>query len=73
MVYVFILPDDINTDNVADISVLKGASATALYGPEGRNGVIIITSKTAEKGKAVIELDQSIALNQVTALPEYPE
>jgi TonB-linked SusC/RagA family outer membrane protein len=62
---------DINTDNVADISVLKGASATALYGPEGRNGVIIITSKKAEKGKAVIELDQSIALNQVSALPEY--
>jgi len=39
-------PNDINTDNVADISVLKGASATALYGPEGRNGVILI-----EKGR----------------------
>ena len=63
-------PNDINTDNVADISVLKGASATALYGPEGRNGVIIITSKTAEKGKAVIELDQSIAVNQLARLPE---
>ena len=63
-------PNDISTDNVADISVLKGASATALYGPEGRNGVIIITSKTAEKGKAVIELDQSIAVNQLARLPE---
>jgi TonB-dependent SusC/RagA subfamily outer membrane receptor len=43
---------DINTDNVADISVLKGASATALYGPEGRNGVIIITSKKSRKRKS---------------------
>ena len=33
-------------------------------------GVIIITSKTAEKGKAVIELDQSIAVNQLARLPE---
>jgi len=62
---------DINTDNVADISVLKGASATALYGPEGRNGVIIITSKKAEKGKAVIELDQSVSLNQLAQLPTF--
>lgn len=64
-------PNDINTDNVADISVLKGASATALYGPEGRNGVIIITSKKAEKGKAVIELDQSVAVNQLARLPDF--
>ena len=62
---------DINTDNVADISVLKGASATALYGPEGRNGVIIITSKKAKSGEATIELDQSIAVNQLSQLPPF--
>ena len=62
-------PTDINTDNVADISVLKGASATALYGPEGRNGVIIITSKKGTSGKANFEIDQSIAINQLAELP----
>ena len=64
-------PTDINTDNVADISVLKGASATALYGPEGRNGVIIITSKKGTSGKANFEIDQSIAINQLAELPPY--
>jgi len=32
---------DINTENVASMSVLKGAAATAVYGPDGRNGVIV--------------------------------
>ena len=50
---------DINVDNIADISVLKGASATAIYGPEGRNGVVVITSKVAEEGKATFQIDQS--------------
>jgi TonB-dependent SusC/RagA subfamily outer membrane receptor len=36
---------DINTDNIANISVLKGAAATALYGADAVNGVVIITSK----------------------------
>ena len=62
---------DINVDNVADISVLKGASATAIYGPEGRNGVVVITSKVAEEGKAQIQIDQSFTMNSVAAMPEY--
>ena len=40
---------DINPNNIAEINVLKGAAATALYGSRGQNGVIIITTK---KGKA---------------------
>ena len=62
---------DINTDNIADMSVLKGASATAIYGPDGRNGVIVITSKQAKKGRATFTIDQSIQVNQVSALPSY--
>ena len=62
---------DINPENVANISVLKGGSATALYGPEGRNGVVIITSKTAKKGKAIFEINHSTTINTVTNLPEY--
>ena len=61
---------DINTDNIADISVLKGGSATAIYGPDGRNGVIVITTKQAEKGAASINVDYATTVNSVTNLPE---
>ena len=62
---------DINTANIADMSVLKGASATAIYGPDGRNGVIIITTKTAQSGKATFTIDQATSINQVAAVPDY--
>ena len=62
---------DINPDDVADISVLKGGSATAIYGPEGANGVIIITTKRGENGVAQFTIDQSFTINQVTNLPDY--
>ena len=62
---------DINTDNIADMSVLKGASATAVYGPDGRNGVVIITSKTGKKGQTIFSVDQTTMISSVSALPEY--
>ncbi|WKD84899.1 TonB-dependent receptor SusC [Polaribacter huanghezhanensis] len=62
---------DINTDNVADISVLKGGSATAIYGPDGRNGVIVITTKQATKGAATIDVDYATTVNSVTNLAKY--
>ena len=62
---------DINTENVASMSVLKGAAATAVYGPDGRNGVIVITSKVAEKGQTTFELDFNTSINSVATLPDY--
>ena len=62
---------DVNPDNVADISVLKGGSATAIYGPDGRNGVIVITSKQAKKGETTFEVDYASTINSVTNLPGY--
>lgn len=41
---------DINIDNIEDVSVLQGPSATALFGPDGSNGAIVITSKKAKRG-----------------------
>lgn len=64
---------DINTENIASMSVLKGASATAIYGPDGRNGVIVITSKTAKKGEASFELDLNTSMNNVATLPDYQD
>src|SRR5699024_10741643 len=46
--------NDINPNDIASIEVLKDASATAIYGTRGSNGVILITTKKGEKGKPSI-------------------
>lgn len=62
---------NINTDDIAEMSVLKGAAATALYGPEGINGVIIITTKSAKAGESLITINHSTAFEEIAELPEY--
>ncbi|WP_346238383.1 TonB-dependent receptor [Niabella insulamsoli] len=47
----------INPNDIESIDVLKDASATAIYGARGANGVIIITTKKGKKGKAIIQAD----------------
>lgn len=54
---------DINPADVENISVLKDAASTALYGARGANGVILITTKQAKRGKAVISLDAKWGVN----------
>jgi TonB-dependent starch-binding outer membrane protein SusC len=48
----------LNPSDIVSIEVLKDASATAIYGSRGANGVIMITTKRGRPGKAVIQLDQ---------------
>ncbi|MDU1890096.1 MAG: TonB-dependent receptor [Dysgonomonas sp.] len=43
--------NDISNDDIASVSILKDASATAIYGSRGANGVVLITTKRGEKGK----------------------
>ncbi|MDO6490026.1 MULTISPECIES: SusC/RagA family TonB-linked outer membrane protein [unclassified Cellulophaga] len=50
----------INSDDVESISVLKGATASALYGSAGRNGAIMITSKKGEKGRLTVTVNSSV-------------
>lgn len=47
----------INSADIESITVLKDAASTALYGARGANGIIMITTKRAGKGKAVVTLD----------------
>lgn len=56
---------DINSDDIESISVLKDASATAIYGSRGSNGVIIITTKKGAKGKPRISLRSTLGLSQL--------
>ncbi|MDG1823890.1 MAG: SusC/RagA family TonB-linked outer membrane protein [Flavobacteriaceae bacterium] len=62
---------DINTNNIDNISVLKGAAATALYGADALNGVVIITSKKAASGEASLTVDHTTSVASVSILPEY--
>ena len=64
---------DIDPNNIESMSVLKGLSATVLYGDQGRNGVILITTKSgASKRKAAeVTINQSVFSNKAASLPTY--
>lgn len=61
---------DIDMNDVENISVLKDASATAVFGVEGANGVIIITTKRGKIGKAQLSLNVNSTIKMVSQLPE---
>jgi TonB-linked SusC/RagA family outer membrane protein len=61
---------DINVNDVETIDVLKDASAAAIYGSRGSNGVILITSKQGKKGKVSITYDGSYGTQTLTNKPE---
>lgn len=64
---------DIDPNHVENISVLKGPSATALYGSRGANGVVLITTKKADKASRGIgvDFDHSTTFENVAILPNY--
>jgi TonB-linked SusC/RagA family outer membrane protein len=69
---------DINSDDIESVNVLKGGPAAALYGSRGANGVIVITTKkgskhSKEKGKSPIgvSVTENMMFNQVSVLPKY--
>ena len=59
----------VDISSVATISVLKDASATAVYGVKGANGVILITTKRGVEGKARIDVGFNATLKAVSKLP----
>lgn len=61
---------DINPDDIASISVLKGAGATALYGAQAANGALIITTKKGAAGKMTVNLNSSASVDFLTKYPE---
>ncbi|WP_431159232.1 SusC/RagA family TonB-linked outer membrane protein [Winogradskyella poriferorum] len=65
---------DIDPSNIESVSILKGLSATALYGGQGRNGVILITTKSGSQTnkKMEISVTQSLFTNNII-LPDYQD
>ena len=61
---------EINPNDVESIEVLKDASAAAIYGSRGSNGVILITSKQGKKGKLNITYDGSLGTQSITNKPD---
>ena len=59
----------VDVSSVATVSVLKDASATAVYGVKGANGVILITTKRGQEGKARIDVGFNATLKAVSKLP----
>ena len=59
-------PNEINT-----ISVLKDASATAVFGAKGANGVIIVTTKRGKVGKPVLDFSASYGVQKATRIPDH--
>lgn len=62
---------DIDPNEVATISVLKDASATAVYGTRGGNGVILVTTKRGMESKPKINFTYYQGIKQATSLPAY--
>jgi TonB-linked SusC/RagA family outer membrane protein len=65
--------DDINPEDVATVSVLKGPNAAALYGSRAANGVILITTKKGSNttGKVQTQLTSSLTWDKPSILPDY--
>ncbi|SEB78317.1 TonB-linked outer membrane protein, SusC/RagA family [Tenacibaculum sp. MAR_2009_124] len=61
---------DINPADVESINVLKGAAAAALYGVEGGNGVIVITTKKGKSGKIKVNLRSNVTFSEANRFPK---
>ncbi|QKZ14898.1 SusC/RagA family TonB-linked outer membrane protein [Spirosoma sp. KUDC1026] len=56
----------LNTDDIESIEVLKDASAAAIYGSRGSNGVVLLTTKRGKEGKTVVNYDTYVGVQQVS-------
>jgi len=63
--------DEINVEDVESFSVLKDASATAIYGSKGANGVVLITTKHCKAGKINISAKAETFYNMLTQVPDF--
>lgn len=61
---------DVNPNDVASISVLKDASASAIYGARAAYGVILVTTKSGEEGKMRVSYHGNLGWTQPTVLPD---
>ncbi|ANH80607.1 hypothetical protein A8C56_06080 [Niabella ginsenosidivorans] len=64
---------EVDPEDIASFSILKDATATAMYGTRGANGVILIQTKTGKPGKPQINFQYDQGLTQFTQLPKFAD
>jgi len=62
---------DINPNDIASVEILKDASATAIYGSRGANGVVLITTNKGKKGRASITYNGSVSFDSYKSLTKW--
>lgn len=62
---------EINPEDIESISILKGASSTALYGSRAANGVVLIITKRGSKSKLNVEFSNSAMFSDILRTPKY--
>jgi TonB-dependent starch-binding outer membrane protein SusC len=63
--------NDLNPNDISSVEILKDASATAIYGSRGANGVILITTKKATKGKMSLNFNSTVSLDSYHSLTNW--
>jgi TonB-linked SusC/RagA family outer membrane protein len=63
--------ENINPSDIESIDILKDASATAIYGSRGANGVILVTTKRGKQGKVSLNYAGSVTLSEMYDVTEY--
>ncbi|HSK12866.1 MAG TPA: TonB-dependent receptor [Phnomibacter sp.] len=63
--------NNLSPTDIESISVLKDASASAIYGARGANGVILVTTKAGKKGKSSIDYNNYFGFQRPTVVPQY--
>ena len=63
--------NDIDPSDIENFSILKDASATAVYGVRGANGVVLVTTRSGQEGRAKVTWKSSATLSYSPRMPEY--
>ena len=64
--------NSINPNDIVDINLLKSASATAVYGPDGANGAVVVTTKRGSR-KPVLTFSQTTQLEKIAYMPKFQD
>ncbi len=61
----------INPNDITDVTILKSASATAIYGPDGANGALVVTTKKGSRTKPQVSVSHTVQVEKVSYMPEF--
>ena len=62
---------DLNPNDIASIEILKDASATAIYGSRGANGVVLVTTNKGKKGRTSVSFSSTFSIDQYKAMTDW--